>query len=109
MTEGERRVQPSSFSQHHILGQRFGKPVVLQKATHEEPPCTTWAGFPATEAPAGTSDVTTAPAPIRAPQPMRTPLRIIAPMPIQTSSSMITGLVLYAGRKRRSPNGALAI
>jgi hypothetical protein len=46
-----------------------------------------WAGTPATVAPAGTSCVTTAPAPTSAPAPIRTPPRITAPEPTLASSS----------------------
>src|SRR5690606_730993 len=45
------------------------------------------AGEPATIAKAGTSLVTTLPAATMAPEPMRTPSRMIAPAPIQQSFS----------------------
>lgn len=45
------------------------------------------AGFPTTVAYGGTSRVTTAPAPIIAPRPIRTPGRIVAFAPTETSSS----------------------
>src|SRR5690606_29557274 len=49
------------------------------------------AGLPTTTAYAGTSRVTTAPAPTCAPLPMVTPGRTIAPTPTSASSSMTTG------------------
>lgn len=51
----------------------------------------TFAGVPATTAPAGTSCVTIAPAATIAPLPTRTPSKITAFAPINTSSSIITG------------------
>jgi hypothetical protein len=49
---------------------------------------TTRAGLPATTVPCLTFRVTTAPAPITAPCPIRTPFRINARAPMKTSSSM---------------------
>src|SRR5215510_4766172 len=46
------------------------------------PGCNTRAGFPATTAPAGTSLVTTLPAPTVAPSPISTPQRMVALEPI---------------------------
>ena len=51
----------------------------------------TRAGFPKAVAPAGTSRVTTLPAPISAPSSIETPGRMIAPPPIQTLRPMRTG------------------
>src|SRR5215831_1522992 len=51
----------------------------------------TLAGFPATTAIGGTSDVTTAPAPMTAPSPTRTPGKMMARAPIQTSFPMTGG------------------
>jgi hypothetical protein len=49
------------------------------------------AGFPATMVAAGTSCVTTAPAPTTAQAPIDTPFKIVAPAPIQASSAIDTG------------------
>lgn len=49
------------------------------------------AGFPPTSAPLGTSDVTTLPAATTAPAPIVTPPKMVAPVPIHTSSSIIIG------------------
>src|SRR5262249_38058895 len=49
------------------------------------------AGLPKAAAPAGTSRVTTLPAPISASSPMDTPGRTMAPAPIQTLRPMWTG------------------
>src|SRR5689334_1622849 len=51
----------------------------------------TRAGLPKAVAPAGTSRVTTLPAPISASSPMATPGRIIAPAPIHTLRPIRTG------------------
>ena len=56
----------------------------------------TLAGTPATFAPAGTSIVTTAPAPTTALSPIVTPFNTITPAPSQTSEPIRTG----AARKR---------
>ncbi len=50
---------------------------------------TTLAGTPVATAPSGTSFVTTEPAPMTAPFPIRTPANIIAPTPSHASSSTI--------------------
>ena len=52
------------------------------------------AGTPSATAPAGTSCVTTAPAPITAFRPIRTPSVTIAPAPSQTPSSMTMPVAL---------------
>src|SRR5438045_7423488 len=70
---------------------------------------TTTAGFPATTTFAGTLFVTTAPAATTEFSPMVTPLRMIAFIPIQTLSEMMTGMVRSFGRGGRSlKNGARA-
>src|SRR6266496_4933657 len=51
----------------------------------------TLAGTPPTMAKGGTCFVTTAPAAMMAPLPMRTPLRMVTLQPIQTSLSIETG------------------
>lgn len=48
------------------------------------------AGTPTTVAPGGTSSVTTAPAPTRAPAPIETPSRTLAPVPIKTPAPSST-------------------
>ena len=53
--------------------------------------CTTRAGAPTATAPSGTLLVTTEPAPITAPLPMRTPDNTITPNPNQAWSSMTMG------------------
>src|SRR5262249_58666888 len=58
-------------------------------AHHREP--ITRAGTPAAIAPAGTSRVTTAPAPTCAPRPTVTPGRIVAPTPTSQPSSRTIG------------------
>ena len=52
---------------------------------------TTLHGTPAATTPAGTSWVTTLPAPITDPAPMVTPAHTVAFAPIQTFSSMVIG------------------
>ena len=77
---------------------------------HDASSCfVTTAGFPATTTFAGTLLVTTAPAATTEFSPMVTPLRMMAFMPIQTLSEMMTGAVRNAGRGGRClKNGARA-
>ena len=55
-----------------------------------------FAGFPATMLYAGTSELTTDPAPTILPLPILTPFKIIERAPINTSSSISTGLCFVA-------------
>ena len=69
---------------------------------------TTRAGLPTTVAPAGTSRVTTAPAPTMAPLPMRTPHKIVAPEPIAASSSIQVSVSVQSPGALGVPSGLQA-
>ncbi len=75
-------------------GQRSGHPVApgAGRSTRQ--------GLPAAITPAGTSFVTTLPAPITEPAPTVTPGHRIAPPPIQTSSPIVTGAADSSPRAR---------
>jgi hypothetical protein len=60
----------------------------------------TTAGFPAATQSAGTSFVTTDPAPITARSPMVTPLRMMLCAPMKTSSPMAMGFVAQSSQPR---------
>src|SRR5690606_9050897 len=70
----------------------------------------TRAGFPATTTSAGTSRVTTLPAPTTARSPMVTPGRMIAPPPIHTSFPLVTGWPLSSPAARvAASSGCVAV
>src|SRR4051794_11489861 len=95
-TQPERAVEPAALTDDHVARQRVGVPVVRQlRDTHDG---TDRAGLPWTRMPAATEVVTTAPAAISAPAPMRTPFRISAPAPIRTPSSTTIGSVTNGTR-----------
>ena len=75
-----------------------GRAILLSSVTV----LTTLAGLPTTTAPAGTSEVTTLPAPMTAPEPMVTPGRMVQFPPIQTSSPMWTSAPLATPVRRAS-------
>src|SRR5262245_966214 len=109
---GERvgRVQVDVPSGYDVAGDPTEIPVPVQISPRgDHAASTTRAGLPVTAAPRGTSRLTIAPGSITAPAPTRTPLRIVALNPIQTSSSITTGRDSTAGRRRRSPTGDRAI
>src|SRR5678816_2842700 len=63
----------------------------------------TRAGLPATTAPAGTSFVTTLPAPTVAASPMVTPQRIVAPEPIEAPRLTVVGTHFQSASVCRAP------
>ena len=66
------------------------------------------AGTPATVSPAGTSVVTTAPAPTRAPRPIRTPPRITLPDPRLAPCSTIVRRSVQSSAVFRRPSAVVA-
>src|SRR5688572_6372398 len=91
----------------HIFRDFAGMPIVRQCAVRvHDAGC---AGFPIMRAPAGTSRVMRAPGSIIAPAPIRTPFRIVALGPTQTSSSITTALRAISGRERPCPRGEQAM
>jgi len=66
-------------------------------------------GFPAANTPSGTSRVTTLPAPMTARDPMRTPGRMIAPPPTQTSEPMSTGFPNSSWRRCSAFMGCIGV
>src|SRR5262249_56417930 len=88
----------SAFVVIHVVGNGSVVPVPFESArfAHLQTSPITCAGLPITRDRGGTSRVTIAPGSINDPSPTRTPLRIVAPGPIQTASSMITGLRLFS-------------
>src|SRR5690606_34926619 len=66
-------------------------------------------GFPAANAPAGTSRVTTLPAPMTLLDPMVTPGRTFAPPPIHTSEPIVTGLPNSRPRRSSAFIGCVAV
>ncbi len=66
------------------------------------------AGLPATITLAGTSRVTTAPAPTSAPAPMRTPARMTAPEPIAAPRSIVVDCICQSARDFNSPVAVVA-
>src|SRR5262245_6812934 len=86
--DGERRHRPEivhggdiAGSDHRQLARHAASALAVRMR----------AGTPAATAPAATSCVTTAPAPMMAPSPIVTPLSTTAPAPIQTLSPITTG------------------
>src|SRR5215472_7568056 len=70
---------------------------------------TTRHGLPAANTPSGISLVTTLPAPITARGPIRTPGRMIAPPPTQTSDPISTGLPNSSCRRSSALNGCMGV
>src|SRR5581483_10053547 len=66
------------------------------------------AGLPATTAPAGTSRVTTAPAPTSAPSPIVTPPRTTAPEPIEAPRSTRVRRSIQSASVWSSPSSVVA-
>src|SRR5262245_43768711 len=97
-------VEETALPHGEAAWQIAGKPVVFEPTDHAF--CSaTLAGFPTANPLAGTEQDTTAPGATEAPAPMWTPFRMMAPVPIQTSSSMTTARVTSGGRSERSPAG----
>src|SRR5262249_41039194 len=104
MQEDMGAVEEAAFPHGEAVRQFAAKPVVLETTDHAF--CSaTLAGLPTAQALGGTEHDTTAPGATEAPVPMRTPFRMMAPVPIQTSSSMTTARVTSGGRRERSPAG----
>src|SRR6266566_4298642 len=97
----------SSRVDTYIFRNNARVPITAQLATrdHGERSSSGRAGLPMTLERAATSRTTTAPGSTMAPAPIRTPLRIVALGPIQTSSSIKTGHAQKAGRGAPPPSG----
>src|SRR5215475_902299 len=101
-------VEEAAFPHGEAVRQFAAKPVVRETTDHAF--CSaTLAGLPTAKALGGTEQDTTAPGATEAPVPMRAPFRMMAPVPIQTSSSMTTARVTSGGRLERSPAGDVAM
>src|SRR6185436_14360976 len=108
--EAEGRFHVGCVVERDVLGNRARVPIPLEFSVcgHDTSPMTS-AGLPMTRARDGTLRLTTAPGSTKAPAPMRTPLRMVAFGPIQTSSSIITSCLTTMGRGLPLPRGEQAM
>src|SRR5258708_21637420 len=89
--EAETGFHVSRLIDVHVIGDAPGIPVPSKGSAHGPTSPAICAGLPRTRVKGGTSRVTIAPGSTTAPDPTRTPFRIVAFGPIHTSSSITTG------------------